>query len=431
MAFALTWTVKFGGVGGLTNITSFMLDLEIDSSADLGQCGRSRATITLNNTGGQFTPNGSGTYASTDWLSQALLIEASTSASTDVAFVGMVSNVEVDHRNAKESTVIIEALDILTLAGSSPIDPSGKYANLTIAEHLNLWFDDLGGVPGYRAVRLPKVGGSIQSVLFTSTVSSTAYAAKLNATLLGTGQRVSDWFNTSVFPSAPATAYVGDYDIFGGGWRWFVYVVDRTLNKTAAFARLFDFVDGSSTLTSGQLPFENLHVGFQFDELINQSSIDDLGSLVASGTGDSDSSSKYGVRAYSATQTIPQTQTDLDYAAQFWGTRFSTVRYVMDSIQLTFSQVRSRAFDDPGVNIASLNFQRLCSQTVLWSQASVTYRAPGMASSATDHVVIVGRKVMASKSDTRIELTLKSGIDNQSFQVDSTGFGVLDKNRLG
>ena len=95
---------------------------------------------------------------------------------------------------------------------------------------------------------------------------------------------------------------------------------------------------------------------------------------------------------------------------------------------MTFSQVRSRAVDNTVANAA---FARLCAQTVLWQRAAITYRAPGMSSSVTDQVVIVGRKVMASPSDTRVELTLKSGQDNQSFELDSSTYGILDTNRLG
>lgn len=429
MAFALTWSVKFGGVAGLTDITSFVLDLEIDSAAEIGQCGRSRATITLNNTGGQFTPRGSGTYASTDWLSQALVISTDTPTSADLAFVGMVSHVEVNHVNAKESTVVIEGLDILTLAGSTPaFAPSALGASQTIAAFLDGVFDNLGGIPGYRAINLPKLGSGNNSIVDGITVTLPANAATLDTTTLPSGQRVSDWLNTSIFPSGPATAYVTGYGISFGQWIWYVYVVDRDLNKTSAYAQTFTFVDGSSALTSGQMPIEGLHVGFQVDDLINSATIDDVGVGVAASVTDTTSVNLYGQRGYSATQTVPSTQAVLDYAAQFWGNRYGTVRYLTDGIQLTFSQVRSRAVDNTVANAA---FARLCAQTVLWQRAAITYRAPGMSSSVTDQVVIVGRKVMASPSDTRVELTLKSGQDNQSFELDSSTYGILDTNRLG
>jgi hypothetical protein len=427
MAFALTWTVKFGNVASLANITSFVLDLDIDSRADIGECGRSRCTITLNNTGGEFTPNGSGTYANTDWLSLALVVEASTPTSNDIAFVGMITSVDVNHVNAKQSTVTIEAVDILTFAGQSPaINLSWAYTG-DIDGWLFTAFYDLG-TPSYPFVRLPTMQGGMASYIVAYPVTSTSGQTQITNTKLPAGSRVADWLNTQIFPSGPATAYVTGYGINFGNWEWYVYVVDRDLNLTSGYAQTFTFVDGSSTLTSGQLPIEKLHVGFQVDELNNVATVDDNGGLIASTVTDSTSNSKYGAKAYSATQVAAADQNTVDQAAQFWGNRYGTVRYLTDSISLTFSQVKSRAVDD---GVANSAFARLCAQTVLWKRAGITYRASGMSSSVTDQTVITHRRVMATPTDTRIELTLKSGLDNQSFELDSSTYGILDTNRLG
>jgi hypothetical protein len=426
MAFALTWTVKFGDVASLTTITSFVLDLDIDSRAEIGECGRSRCTITLNNTGGQFTPNGSGTYANTDWLSKALVVEAATPTSNDIAFVGMITSVDVDHVNVKQSTVTIEAVDILTFAGQSPaINFTWSYSG-NIDTWLDTAFFDLG-TPGYQVVRLPTMQGGMASYVTALPVTSTSDQTQITNTKLPAGARVADWFNTQVFPSGPATAYVTGYGTSFGNWEWYVYVVDRDLNKTSAYAQTFTFVDGSSALTSGQLPVEKLHVGFQVDDLNNTATVDDNGGLTASTVTDAASNLKYGAKAYSATQIAASNQDVVNRAAQFWGNRYGTVRYRADNIALTFAQVEGRAVDDAAANFA---FARLCAQTVLWQRADVTYRAPGMSTSTTDRTVIVGRRVMASPSDTRVELTLKSGVDNQSFELDSSTYGILDTNRL-
>jgi hypothetical protein len=426
MAFGLTWAVKFGDAASLATITSFVLDLEIDSRADIGECGRSTCSITLNNTGGQFTPNGTGTYANTDWLSKALVVEAATPTSNDIAFVGMIVSIDVNHVNHKESTVTIQAVDILTFAGQNPsINLSWAYSG-----NIDTWLDTAFfnlGTPGYQFVRLPRLGGGMESYVTAFPVTSTTDQTQITNTKLTSGSRVADWLNTQVFPSGPATAYVTGYGVSFGNWEWYVYVVDRDLNKTSAYAQTFTFVDGSSALISGQLPIEGIHVGFQVDDLNNTATIDDNGGLTAASTSDFDSFFKYGAKAYSATQTAAANQDTVDRTAQFWANRYGVVRYLTDSISLTFSQVKSRAVDDGAANSA---FGRLCAQTVLWQRAGVTYRAPGMSSSTTDRTVITHRRVMASPSDTRIELTLKSGLDNQSFELDSSTYGILDTNRL-
>jgi hypothetical protein len=430
MAFGLTWTVKFGDVTGLATISSFVLDLVIDSSAEIGQCGRSTCSVTLNNTGGQFTPNGSGTYGSTDWFSKALVVEVATPGSNDIAFVGMIDSIEVNHVSAKESTVTITGVDILTFAGRSPaFTPSTTGSSLKIDDWIDGVFDDFGGIPGRQAILMPKLGSGNRSVVASFAVTSTGNQTRIDTSKLTSGSRVADWLNTQVFPSGPATTFATGYGVSFGKWEWYVWHVDRDLNRTSAYATLFQLNDGSSALASGVLPFDTVRVGFIVDDLVNQSDINDNGGLSGAAVGDFTSLDLYGTKGYSATQTAVASQSDLDYVAQFWGNRYGSVRYRADSVTLNFSQVRARAVDNGFANVA---FGQLCSQSSsLWNRANVTYRAPGMSSAATDRTVITRRRVMATPEDTRIELGLKSGVDNQSFELDSSTYGILDTNRLG
>jgi len=430
MAFGLTWTVKFGDATGMTTISSYVLDLVVDSVAEIGQCGRSTCTVTLNNTGGQFTPNGSGTYGSTDWFSKALLVEVSTSWSNDIAFVGMIDSIDVNHVNVKESTVTITGVDILTFAGRSPVfTPSYSSSSVTVDDWLDGVFDNLGGIPGYRAILLPQLGSSNYSIISATPTTTLTNRTRIDTSKLPSGSRVADWLNTQVFTSGPATAYAVGYAISFGQWQWGVYVVDRDLNRASGYSETFTLIDGSSALTSGQLPFDTVNVGFLVDDLVNTATVDDNGALTSSTVEDLTSTASYGYKAYSATQTAAATQDYLNYVAQFWGNRYGTVRYRAESVALNFSQVRSRAVDD---GFANISFAHLCAQSwSLWNRANVTYKAPGMSTAVTDRTVITRRRVMATPNDTRIELGLKSGIDNQSFELDSATYGILDTNRLG
>jgi hypothetical protein len=101
MAFALTWKVEFGDCTGLTDISSYVMSLNITSDAMLGKAGRSEANITINNFGGQFTPGGTGTYASTDWFTKALVVTATSGANTGTSFVGIITSVENSDVSAK------------------------------------------------------------------------------------------------------------------------------------------------------------------------------------------------------------------------------------------------------------------------------------------------------------------------------------------
>lgn len=411
-----------------------MTDLVIDSSAEIGKCGRASCSVTINNVGGEFTPYGSGAYANIDWFSQAIIIYADTTVS-DIAFVGMIEKFSIDHKNRLESTVTIQGLDILTFAGSSPVfTPSFAPSSVSIDGWLDGVFDNLGGIPGYRAILLPKVGappGNTYSIIDAICVTSSTNKTAIDATKLTSGSRVADWLNTQIFPSGPATCFATSFTSppGSGQWVWQVYVVDRELNRTGGFERTFTLVDGSATLTSGQLPFASVEVGFQDDELINQVEINDNGGLVVSNASDSTSTGLYGYRAYAATQTASTTQTNQDYAANFWANRYGTVRYRVEKAVLSFGQLKGLAVDD---NVALTAFADLCSAyDALWCRVALSYRAPGMSSTRTEQLVITRRRIMASPSDTRIELEFVSGVDNQSFELNSSTYGILDTNRLG
>jgi len=91
--------------------------------------------------------------------------------------------------------------------------------------------------------------------------------------------------------------------------------------------------------------------------------------------------------------------------------------------------LRGSSVDD---GVAMQAFVRLLSaKTALWNRQTITYKGAGMSSSQTTKTVTTGRKIMITPSDTRLELTVVDGIDNQSFELDSSTYGILDTNRLG
>ncbi len=119
MAFDLAWTVKYGDIGGLTDITSYVTDFVVDLNANIGSAGRSTCQITINNNGGQFTPNGSGTYASVNWFKQAVVISCTGAGLTESVFVGLIQDFEIVQVSPKQSVVSIRGLDFLSIAGRS------------------------------------------------------------------------------------------------------------------------------------------------------------------------------------------------------------------------------------------------------------------------------------------------------------------------
>lgn len=435
MAFNLTWTIEYGDITGNTAITSYVIDGMVDAQAEIGSPGRTQCRINLTNLGGQFTPNGTGTYASVNWYSKALFVKATGGGITRTVFAGMITGFDVFNANSKDSYATITATDILSFAGRSTTRSGASYGSGSIAAIIQSLFTNLG-TPGYQDfVPVPKMGGT-QQPLFT--VTPITGSGVFNETQVDAGKlpsgRFGDWLATGILPSGPATCFAttaavtGTYPV-SAEWNWYVYVVDANLNRTPTYAATYTLVDGSTALSSGQIPFTEIHVGYQVDELVNTATIDDNGGLTAATTTDTTSQDSYGVQSYNATQTINQAQTSVTRASQFWANRYGTIRYIPDSITTTYSALKGDAVDD---NAAMQKFVDLCSaENALWSQIAITFKTVGMSTSQTSQVIPTRRRVMFSPSDTRISLDLKSGIDNQSFQLDSSTYGILDTNRLG
>jgi hypothetical protein len=437
MAFNLVWKVEFGDIGGLFDITSLVFDTSIDMNATPGSAGRTSCQITLNNNGGQFTPGGAGTYGSVDWFKQAIIVSCTGGGLTEYAFVGLLQDFDIDQQSTKESTVKIIALDFLSIAGRSSNqlnDPTGGNL-LRLNEFIDSFFNPAYGYAQPTAT--PTMGSTtgLNSRVTATMVTDTISAVRSNLLQAGT---LGDWLNNQGLPSAPGTCFMTDYTITADRWFWNCAVIDSSLNRTTN-AYTTTIVDGSAALTSGQIAFNNIDVGFQLDTLTNQClASPNPGSAATAVTAiNTTSQNKYGVRNRSYTTLIPS----LSYAlirynnqfmntvANFWANRYGEMRYIPYRLVTTYSTLRGRAVDD---GVAMQAFVRLLSaKTALWNRQAITYKGAGMSSSQTTQTVTTGRKIMITPSDTRVELTVVSGLDNQSFEVGSSIYGILNTNRLG
>jgi hypothetical protein len=438
MAFNLVWKVEFGDIGGLFDITSLVFDTSIDMNASPGSAGRTSCSITLNNNGGQFTPGGTGTYGSVNWFKQAIIVSCVGGGLTEYAFVGLLQDFDIDQQSTKESTVRITAVDFMTVLGRSSnqiVNQSGAGYILYLREFIESFFD-----PSFyyaQSATTPTMGS-------TTGLSSKITATNVTAqtTLTYTGQlnqgTLSDWINNQAMPTGPATCYMTDYTITADRWYWNCNIVDSTLNRSSN-AYTTTIVDGSAALTSGQIAFNEVDVGFQLDTLSNQcyaSPVNVTALLVPVTANNTSSQANYGVRSRSYSTCMPYPYNSyggvanqmIETVANFWANRYGEVRYIPSRVITAYSTLRKYSVDD---GVAMQAFVRLLSaKTAVWNRQAITYKGAGMSSSQTTQTVTTGRRIMITPSDTRIELTVVSGIDNQSFELNSSTYGILDTNRL-
>jgi lipoprotein-anchoring transpeptidase ErfK/SrfK len=114
--------------------------------------------------------------------------------------------------------------------------------------------------------------------------------------------------------------------------------------------------------------------------------------------------------------------------SNFWVNRYGSIQYLPLEIQTSYAVLKGSAVDD---GVAMLEFmQLLWPSTALWNRLTIKYKPTGATSTQTIQMVATRRLITADPSNTTIRLTVKSGADNQSFELDSSTYGILDTNRL-
>ena len=429
MAFALTWKIEFGDINGLTDITSYVQQMNLNLSAELATCGRGSAQVTINNNGGQFTPT-SGTYGSTDWFSKAMVITATSGANTGVVFVGMIIDFQITMINSKESTVTIDCLDAFSLGGKSfaraPTNPDNALVITTAVERS---FNGQG-FANFQVIQTPTLGQSVSYYSKVDVTNATGTDTGIDPTYINYGY-IGDWLNNQIIASGPGALIPTDYVIgtYAGNpnvWIWNATLIDRQLNRTSP--TLYELVDGSSAVTTGQIPFSDIATGFRVEDLTNEAVISRVSNQsVPTGTNTA-SQRLYGPRTRTYTSLAASSSAYQSDISNFWVNRYGSSQYLPTEIQTSYAVLKGSAVDD---GVAMLEFmQLLWPSTALWNRIAIKYKPTGATSTQTIQMIATRRLITADPSNTTIKLTVKSGPDNQSFELDSSTYGILDTNRL-
>lgn len=429
MAYNLEWHVYYSNVVGFTEITQYVTDLVVDVSCPIGIAGRAQATININNDTGAFTPGGSGTFANVDWFSYALEIQAVADGVTVSTFSGIIQDFDIRQISIKQSIVTIKALDFISVGGRSKSDPPTASTLIGTADAMIAEFFNSNGTY-FSNPDTPTLGSTTnkQSAVAVQFDTETAFNTTVTSSQLSTG-RIGDWINTNVLTTGPMTIWPIVSTIYLDQWIWQYVGVDKTLNRDT-YIKEFVLVDKSSTIASGEIPITEITVGYTVDTLTNITTVQDADQTFTSVTAtNTTSTQKYGPRARSYTATAAYTQQTVTDAANFWTNRYGTVRYIPLDVTLTYSTLKAYAVDN---GTAEGNFLSLLNSLYnVWNRIKLTYKGPGMSSASTTYMIADGIRIMATPADTRIDLRLQSGIDNQSFELNSSTFGILNTNRLG
>ena len=425
------WRIDLIDGATLTEITQYVQGFKIRNQIRIGRFSPTDVTLTLNNNGGEFTPTaggGTGTFATTDWLTKAIRIGPSDDSSRSSARAVFVADFELKD-NGTQSTVKLICRDWMSVASSQQHDVAENTSTTDFATFIE---NVLKGTSGFGdGATFPNFGITPTSINvqirdFMSsdeTVDEMARPAATNVTSI-------DYINRAVFNGYPCIVIPIDAGISGTAVGFAALALNRTLTYKNASRVPFTFSENPSGTT---LAFARLDPGFNFDDLTSTATVASGMTGISSQTSTNTATGeKYGTRARRYASTGNNVTTDsgddagaLD-AAKFWTNRQDTPRYVPRQLETSIELI-----DDRNGSAAALTLKYLLDYYFPWFQTcDITY-TPTNGNQVTAQCVIAGRTIQAVPGRTTITLDLLPAVDYQSFILDSTTLGILGTNRLG
>ena len=418
MAITTAFTITIGNLGASYDITSEVMSFNVDTQVSLAEIGTSKGSMLIKNFTGSFTPGGGGTYGNIDWFNQAVLINGTTTVggvpTSFELFHGIVDQFALDD-NGINSYVRISFIDALTAGGRSA----------TVATNFGVSDAQIqieGAYENYVAsdpAQMPTLGGTNTGYTVTTKLLNNNFNVTSNTDGIGNSLNSSiQLLITSVGPSMviPTTITLTNPDY---GYE----LIDYTMTRNAANRTTFLFKD--KTVSGTQLPIGDLVTGYDENQLTNYVTLTSASGLTTKTSFNAASTTKYGQRFRSYTQTAISTVAQLDDTVNSWINRFGEITFAPEELSFSSKMVQSAAADaaEPFWN------KILDIESVMWQPVQLTYTPTGCAQQ-TKMSVIQSRRISATPSDCQVTLGLLPAYQYQSFILNDTYLGILDSSRI-
>lgn len=448
MAVTTTWKFYLKQYSSSIELTDRTLGASINQDVRVGSVSRGTALIEIDNNDGAFTPLNGGTYSDLDAYGYALIIDARVENGSGIiterqVFGGIVSDF-VLRDDGRNSTVQIEAVDPLTMAGRSKVeflnlDPL-QYVfrvNLGVTYILNGYVEPVTGSTIFEPVDAPLLGAAQTSF---SVIGADVQEIEPIVEFYGyNGYTVADLLNSALLPINPAVMFSENlYFGFGIGGRETTLYLTQIFDgsKVPTSSRRKDFVFDHNP-TGTELPFFGIDRGYNMDDMVNGAQItraDPLqygGAATETKTYESTESvqrfgrrnisySKVAIRWDDSTENFGVLEPGAQQTAERWANMYDTPRFTTKSFRASTKQVEAKADDNAYLQWANY----LDSRYGLWNTAKIVY-VPTGGSERTDNIVVAGRKINISPSDATITVHCLPMQDNMNFILDNTQLGKL------
>lgn len=480
MTISTTYRVRIGRVPdpsdvGPTDFTSRTMGFRSELSAPVGRFGRGELVLDLDNTDGELTPGSTGTYSAVDWLSQGVFIDATVGAHTRYVFDGIITEFDIVD-DGVTSFVRIRADDGMTIGGATKTSIELDSTSGVSYGAVSTLLDDLfngDSSTGWAVTQttFPALGNgttaTVRNYEFWEFVGiSTSIAMTRPSTLdpFTFEGPVMDFVQDKVMPAGPIVAWpsrITTDTIFSSGDTQYLY---QTLRPThhrgtrtisgVTFEQRFDFTFDESP-AAGELPFRDLDRGYTTDLLINEATCTTVmtpsryGAPNTINEKNTDSQTKYGQRAATFEDVLHFVETNIPPTPSEW-----LLQSGGDTYQTALPAIAERhanVFAEPSFAVRSLEVTEkmadgyvggsadsaeawsvLLDVTLgMWQVCTVNYTPAGSATQITEHALIVGKRIEATPTDTRVRLDFLPIDAYAGLVLDDSILGVLDTMRLG
>ena len=421
------------------DFTSRTLGFSTEMDVPYGSVGTSSLTLTLLNNDGALTPNGGGTYTSTDWFQKAIIVDAyvgdnyySPPSQVQYVFAGLITDFVLED-DGTQSTVTITAVDALTKLSQSGKVTLPVFGAYSVYTALTSSFSALTGWDTTDSP-FPKLGATTVGN-FDVGQQTNVYEVDYieNGTALEFPS-ITDLMSNGICNSHNSIIY--PYSIYFDGTEVIYGVKYFTSSKTGENFETFTFTD-VLPLTGTKLTFSAIELAFETPNLINRATA--TGSFTSATEQVSTSSTSqdlYGMRSFemgsilavkknvtmdndASTEITAQNEVeDVLSRCQENVQRKSASTFEPQSVSFSFGQVKKFGAETAyPVNGAILSWLKVLDpHQCFWHRLDLTWTGAG-ASSQTRSCMIVGRTIDATPSDVQVTLHLDPYFKNHSFQI--------------
>jgi hypothetical protein len=419
MAGPITYTTTLSvtlPTGSAVDLSSYMLSYTTDLDAGIFTMGTATASFTMKNFLNEFTPNGGGTFSTTNWFGAKFLLTLTyTSGSTYIyyLFEGICVDFTIDS-GYKDSKASFSCVDAFTFASPTRTD----FSTITSLEPIptkiaqvltNVQFPALGGTATGSFVSLGDNAGTTETVSGTPTKGG-----------------VSDLIATRHLPSSAAISWPYYSTTFFTATTYRSAVLYYTplrdkFNRNGPFP-----VYGSDiTPTATSIPFQTLSASYvRSDFATGAQTTDTSGTTTYADTGAS--LTTYGTKVISWPQVffITSGQT---YLTSALGNRYNTLEYVPTALTVKLSQIKPLLLFTQHETF----FKMIDMLTGIWERIDLQYKPVGTATTVTSQNVLTGRTISGTPEDMIVTFRTKPWYNWSAFILDDSVNGILDTSRLG